>query len=262
MIKIVFPEYKNEIIAAAIEEAKQKYSDFMPVFAESLEEACEKVRDGQADAMIAGIDYTSRDVILSCRDIIGMRESEKPAKKTFSASFLFEKGEKAFLLGDAAACKHPDENMLYDIVLQTYETAKTLLNDTPRIAMLSFSTLGSGGNDESITRIKEVVNRVHMKYPEIAIDGELQLDAAINEKIGNKKAPGSTVAGRANVLIVPDLNSGNILYKAIEQFGGYTAAGPILQGFRAPISDLSRGSTKEDVLVVIDVELKLVAKNA
>ena len=148
--------------------------------------------------------------------------------------------------------------MLYDIVLQTYETAEAVLSDTPRVAMLSFSTLGSGGNDNSIDRIKTVVNRIHDEYPDIAIDGELQLDAAINEAIGNKKAPGSTVAGRANVLIVPDLNSGNILYKAIEQFGGFTAAGPILQGFNAPVSDLSRGSTKEDVLSVIDVELKLI----
>ena len=99
---------------------------------------------------------------------------------------------------------------------------------------------------------------IHEEYPDIAIDGELQLDAAINETIGNKKAPGSTVAGRANVLIAPDLNSGNILYKAMEQFGGFTAAGPILQGFNAPISDLSRGSTKEDVLSVIDVEMKII----
>lgn len=268
MIRIVFPEYKNEIIAAAIEEAKEKYGDFEPVLAKSLEEACEKVKNKEADAMIAGIDYTSRDVILSCRDIIGTREtgeyatdSARPLKKTFSASFYFKKGEKEYVLGDAAACKNPDENMLYDIVLQTYETAEALLKDEPRVAMLSFSTLGSGGNDKSIERINAVVNRIHVNHPEIAIDGELQLDAAINEKIGNKKAPGSTVAGRANVLIAPDLNSGNILYKAIEQFGGYTAAGPILQGFNAPVSDLSRGSTKEDVLAVIDVEMKLVAGN-
>ena len=267
MIKIVFPEYKNETIAAAIKEAEEKYPELEIVTAESLEEACEKVRDGGADAMVAGIDYTSRDVILTCRDIIGVRDTGKtefsdvtgrPLKKTFSASFVLTRGDKVYVLGDAAACKNPDEHMLYDIVLQTYETAEAVLSDTPRVAMLSFSTLGSGGNDNSIDRIKTVVNRIHDEYPDIAIDGELQLDAAINEAIGNKKAPGSTVAGRANVLIVPDLNSGNILYKAIEQFGGFTAAGPILQGFNAPVSDLSRGSTKEDVLSVIDVELKLI----
>lgn len=267
MIKIVFPEYKNEVIAEALKEAKEKFPEFEAVMAESLEEACGKVRDGEADAMIAGIDYTSRDVILSCRDIIGVRDTGKteysdvtgrPLKKTFSASFVLTKGDEVFVLGDAAACKNPDEHMLYDIVLQTYETAEAVLSETPRVAMLSFSTLGSGGNDSSIDCIKTVVNRIHEEYPEIAIDGELQLDAAINEKIGNKKAPGSTVAGRANVLIAPDLNAGNILYKAIEQFGGFTAAGPILQGFNAPVSDLSRGSTIEDVLSVIDVEMKLI----
>ena len=270
MIRIVFPEHKNEVIAAAIAEAKEKYgAEFEPVLADSLEEACEAVRDQKADAMIAGIDYTSRDVILTCRDIIGVRDTGKteysdvtgrPLKKTFSASFVLTKGDKMYVLGDAAACKNPDEHMLYDIVLQTYETAEAILKDTPRVAMLSFSTLGSGGDDNSINRIRTVVNRIHEEYPEIAIDGELQLDAAINETIGNKKAPGSTVAGRANVLIAPDLNSGNILYKAIEQFGGFTAAGPILQGFNAPVSDLSRGSTKEDVLSVIDVEMALVKR--
>lgn len=270
MIKIVFPEYKNETVAEAIKKATGKYgSEFEPVMADSLEEACKKVRDGVADAMVAGIDYTSREVILSCRDIIGVKDTGKtefdektgrPLKKTFSASFVLEKDGKTFVLGDAAACKNPDEHMLYDITLQTTETAEAILNEEPRVAMLSFSTLGSGGNDPSIEKIRAVVNRIHDSFPDFMIDGELQLDAAIDEKIGNKKAPGSTVAGHANVLIAPDLNSGNILYKAIEQFGGYTAAGPILQGFNAPVSDLSRGSTVEDILSVIDVEIKLVNK--
>ncbi len=265
--RIVFPEYKNEIIAAAIKEAGEKYEDLEAKTAESLEEACEMVKNGEADAMVAGIDYTSREVILSCRDIIGVRDKDevkyddetgRPLKKTFSASFVLTKGDEKYIVGDAAACKNPDLNMLYDIVVQTHETAEAILNDEPRIAMLSFSTLGSGGNDTSIDRIKRVIQKINDNYPDIKIDGELQLDAAINKTIGDKKAPGSTVAGRANVLIVPDLNAGNILYKAMEQFGGFTAAGPILQGFASPVSDLSRGSTKEDVLSVIDVEMKLV----
>lgn len=256
-VKIVFPEYKNETIKSAIEIAKSRYNDELEIiFAESLEEACNKVYDGSADAMVAGIDHTSREVILSCRDLIGVKN---PAvTKTFSASFVLTKDENTYVLGDAAACKNPDEKMLYDIVIQTYETAKNILNETPKIAMLSFSTLGSGGDDKSISRIRTVVNEIHEKYPEIAIDGELQLDAAIDKKIGDKKAPGSTVAGQANVLIAPDLNSGNILYKSMERFGGFTAAGPILQGFKAPVSDLSRGSSVEDILAVIDVEMRLV----
>ncbi len=279
-VKIVFPEYKNEIVKAAIDEAVQKYGDrFVPVFADTIEQACEKVKNHEADAMVAGIECPSKDVIISCRDIIGVKNADiieydeqtaRPLKKTFSASFILTKGDSIYVLGDAAACKNPDAHMLYDIVIQTYETAKdvfaarnkegkiSLENTEPRIAMLSFSTLGSGGNDESINRIKSVIHKVNTNFPEIAIDGELQLDAAIDEAIGNKKAPGSRVAGRANVLIAPDLNAGNILYKAIERFGGYTAAGPILQGFNAPVSDLSRGSTKEDVLAVIDTEIILV----
>ena len=256
-IRIVFPEYKNEAIKSAVEAAKEKYGEELEVLtAESLEEACEKVRDHDADAMVAGIEYTSREVILACRDIIGVKDLEKT--KIFSASFVLTRDDEIYVLGDVAACKNPDEEMLYQIVLQTYETAKNVLDDNPRVAMLSFSTLGSGGDDKSIYQIRNVVNRIHEDYPEIAIDGELQLDAAINEEIGNKKAPGSTVAGKANVLIAPDLNSGNILYKAMERFGGFIAAGPILQGFKAPVSDLSRGSTVEDVLSAIDIEMKMV----
>jgi len=260
-VKIVFPEYGNEVVKSALNLAKEKYGDGLEILTtESVEEACEKVRDNIADAMVAGIDHTSREIILSCRDIIGVKNPK--ITKIFSASFVLERNDEIYVLGDAAACKNPDEDMLFDIVLQTYETAKTVLNEPPRIAMLSFSTLGSGGDDKSISRIRNIVSRIHEAYPEIAIDGELQLDAAIDKEIGDKKAPGSTVAGRANVLIVPDLNSGNILYKAMERFGGFTAAGPILQGFKAPVSDLSRGSTVEDVLSAIDIEIKLVkAKN-
>ena len=256
MTRIAFSEENNEIIKEAIKRAQDKFDDFEPVFANSLEEACARVRDGEADALVAGIDYTSREVILSCRDIIGK------SGRTFSASFVLERDNEVYVLGDAAACKNPTEEQLYDIVVQTYQTAKAILKDEPRLAVLSFSTLGSGGNDPSISKTRNVVNRIHEDYPEIQIDGELQLDAAIVKEIGNKKAPGSTVAGKANVLIMPDLNSGNILYKAMEHFGGFTAAGPILQGFNAPASDLSRGSSVEDVLKVIEVELELVRNGA
>ena len=209
---------------------------------------------------------------------LGVKNPRQLEKPTFSASFIFTKenkatplGQSVFILGDAAACKHPSFDQLYDITLQTYETAakyfKYLNHDstdsalnnflTPRIAMLSFSTLGSGGKDETISLTQTVVEKVRETHPEILIDGEMQLDAAINPRVGEKKAPNSPVAGYANILIVPDLNSGNILYKAMEQFGNFTAAGPILQGFNAPVSDLSRGSTVEDILAVIEAELAL-----
>lgn len=278
MKRIVFPEINHSYVQEAIKLAKQKFPDFEAIGADNLEHACAAVKAGVADSMIAGIDYTSRDVILAARDIIGVKNPRQLEKPTFSASFIFTKenkatplGQSVFILGDAAACKHPSFDQLYDITLQTYETATkyfkylnhdstdSALNDflTPRIAMLSFSTLGSGGRDETISLSQAVVEKVRETHPEILIDGEMQLDAAINSRVGEKKAPNSPVAGHANVLIVPDLNSGNILYKAMEQFGNFTAAGPILQGFNAPVFDLSRGSTVEDILAVIEAELAL-----
>lgn len=278
MKRIVFPEINHPYVQEAIKLAKQKFPDFEAIGADNLEHACAAVKAGVADSMIAGIDYTSRDVILAARDIIGVKNPRQLEKPTFSASFIFTKenkatplGQSVFILGDAAACKHPSFDQLFDITLETHETATkyykyldnnstdSALNNflTPRIAMLSFSTLGSGGRDETISLSQAVVEKVRETHPEILIDGEMQLDAAINPRVGEKKAPNSPVAGYANVLIVPDLNSGNILYKAMEQFGNFTAAGPILQGFNAPVSDLSRGSTVEDILAVIEAELAL-----
>lgn len=276
MKRIVFPEINHSYVQEAIKLTKQKIPDFEAIGADNLEHACAAVKAGVADSMIAGIDYTSRDVILAARDIIGVKNPRQLEKPTFSASFIFTKenkatplGQSVFILGDAAACKHPSFDQLYDITLQTYETATkyfkylnhnstdSALNSflTPRIAMLSFSTLGSGGRDETISLSQAVMEKVRETHPEIIIDGEMQLDAAINPRVGEKKAPYSPVAGYANILIVPDLNSGNILYKAMEQFGGFTAAGPILQGFNAPVSDLSRGSTVLDIVSVIEAEL-------
>jgi phosphate acetyltransferase pta len=279
MKRIVFPEINHPYVQEAIKLAKQKFSDFEAIGADNLEHACAAVKAGVADSMIAGIDYTSRDVILAARDIIGVKNPRQLEKPTFSASFIFTKenkatplGQSVFILGDAAACKHPSFDQLFDITLETHETAtkyfkyldnnstNSALNNflTPRIAMLSFSTLGSGGRDETISLSQSVVEKVRETHPEIIIDGEMQLDAAINPRVGEKKAPNSPVAGYANILIVPDLNSGNILYKAMEQFGNFTAAGPILQGFNAPISDLSRGSTVLDIVSVIEAELALI----
>lgn len=279
-VRIVFPEFTNPYIQEAIKIAKEKFPDFEAVGADNLEHACAAVKAGVADSMIAGIDYTSREVILAARDIIGVKNPRNLEKPTFSASFIFTKenqaspiGQSVFILGDAAACKHPNAEQLFDITLQTADTAAKYFAHlqknstdpavanflTPRVAMLSFSTLGSGGKDDTISLIQEVLTKVNADQPDLLIDGEIQLDAAINPRIGTKKAPNSKVAGFANVLIVPDLNSGNILYKAMEQFGNFTSAGPILQGFNAPISDLSRGSTVLDIVSVIEAELALIS---
>lgn len=252
-VRLVFPEINNPIIAQAVQKCAEKFgSEFEAVEVADLTEACTKVTQGEADGLVAGIDYTSREVILACRDGLGVND------QTFSASFVMKRDEEILVIADAAACKNPTEEQLFDIVLQTFETARAVLSDEPRIAMLSFSTFGSGGQDPSINKIRAVIDRVWNERPEIKIDGEMQLDAAINPRVAKKKSPDSLVAGRANVLILPDLNSGNILYKAMEQFGGFTAAGPILQGFKTPASDLSRGSTAEDVALVIETLQKIV----
>ena len=246
-MKIIFPEYDNEIIQTALQE-----SDIEAVQSDNLEDACAKLKANQADAMIAGIDYTTREVVLACKNYLGMKG------ETFSSCFLLlppknsaRPTARPYVLADAGVTKNPTVNQLKDIIFQTYHSAAKLLNDEPKVAVLSFSTKDSA-RDDSIDKIQESIRLVNEQAPEIVLDGELQLDAAINPEIAKKKCPDSPLKGEANVLIVPDLNSGNILYKAFEQLGGYTAAGPILQGFNFPVSDLSRGSTKEDVLLVID----------
>ena len=258
-MNIAFPELENPIIKQAVTEYSSKHPDFSAVAASSLEEACKLAKSGTADALIAGIDYTTRDVVLACKDYLGALGS------TFSSCFVMKHSSSlnpnlpdTLILADAGVTKNPTIEQLTDIVLQTYETATKIL-DEPRIAMLSFSTFGSA-KDESIDKINTVIERVHESHPELLIDGEMQLDCAINPRVAEKKAADhpSKVAGCANVLITPDLNSGNILYKSLEQFGGYIAAGPILQGFSKPASDLSRGSTVEDIKLVIETIEKLV----
>lgn len=273
-MKIVFPEFENETIQAALvawnnrQALATKLDDLgfdsrlvevEGVPAADLATACTMVKAGEAEALIAGIDYDSREVILACREGLGMAERPEELAdvmgageyQTFSGLAVMQRKQQTYLLADMAACKHPTVDQLTEIVWQTYESALELLVEEPRIALLSFSTLGSGGNDETISLLQEVKER--LKDTKILLDGEMQLDAAINARVGEKKAPRSMVAGRANVLIAPDLNAGNLLYKAFEQVGDYTVAGPILQGFKYPAADLSRGSTVEDVLLTMEM---------
>ena len=270
-MKIVFPEFDNQNIKDALlihqtmidkgltppDFASLNPTPIEALPAQNLDEACTLVKSGAADSLIAGIDYSSRDVILACRDHFGMADNYS----TFSGLAVMQRPAsentpaQTYLLADMAACKHPTKPQLIDIIWQTYHTAKSLLADEPRIALLSFSTLGSGGRDDFITLAEEIIPL--FREQGILIDGEMQLDAAVNPRIGAKKAPDSPVAGHANVLIAPDLNSGNLLYKSFEQFGGFTIAGPILQGFTIPISDLSRGSTPADIALTIEIIARL-----
>ncbi|MBQ1344268.1 hypothetical protein IIY59_00870 [Candidatus Saccharibacteria bacterium] len=255
MSKIVFPEGNNDFIQKATENAE----NFEPVLLkekDALVQACKIVADNKADAVVAGIDYSSRDVILAARDYIGLPEG----KKLFSSLFVcdFPDGNRK-IIADGATCKNPTAEQLAEIIRLVYQASLRLLEETPKIAMLSFSTFGSGGHDPSIDKIREAIELTRNTIPGILIDGEMQLDAAVNPRIGEKKSSHSSeVAGHANVLITPDINSGNILYKSVEQFAKAHVAGPILLGFKKPVSDLSRGSTVEDVKLTIDSVLKLI----
>lgn len=253
MQKILLPEANNDFIQTALP-ALRKFCE-PEATAMELAAACQQLKAGTADAMLAGIDWSSRDVILACRDELGMLANHQ----VFSSLFVVDLPDgRRYILSDGATCKHPTVSQLTEIVELVHAAAEKLLDDTPRVALLSFSSFGSGGKDATIDLARDVLAELHQKHPQMLVDGEMQLDAAVNPRIAEKKAPAdSPVAGRANVLIAPDINAGNILYKAFEQFASAKVAGPILLGFQAPVSDLSRGSTVEDIVFTAQCLLRL-----
>ena len=250
-MKIVFPEITNNHFAKEAIKAFPEI-DFIP--ADSLEDATKLLQTGAADSMISGLDYSSRQVILACKSSIPLRS------KLFSSCFICKKGTKIFALADGGINKNPTKEQLYTIVEDTTRTYQTYTHQLPKIAMLSYSTLGSGGKNPDLEKIHFVIDSIQKTHPDWLIDGEMQLDAATNPRIATKKTPDSPIKGQANILITPDLNSGNIFYKSLEQFGGFTIAGPIIQGFRIPLADLSRGSTVEDIILTIKVIQKQLQK--
>jgi phosphate acetyltransferase len=261
MYKILFPEAHNDFIqnAAAHLRGENKCEPIMELL--DIKKSCQMLANNEADAMVVGIDLPTRDVILACRDNLGLAGPE-PApgeKRTFSSLFVadFLDGRR-IILGDGATCKNPTEMQLADIIELIHDAASRILDEEPHVALLSFSTNGSGGSDPSIDKIRDAISLVSSRRPDIVVDGEMQLDAAVDKRIGQKKFPDSPVAGSANVLITPDINSGNILYKSLEQFANAHVAGPILLGFKKPVSDLSRGSTVDDIILTTECLMKLI----
>lgn len=199
---------------------------------------------GDADVTFAGIDYTTGDVLLAGQMIIGL----KPGIATISSIGLcdipgFEGSEGSLLaVGDSAVCTNPNAQQLASIAILACDTVKSLLDWQPRCACVSYSTLGSG-QGELIDKVTEAVKIANELRPDLAIDGEFQLDAAISPSVAAKKVKReSKVAGKANVVIWPDLNVGNVAVKLIQQFGHADAYGPMLQGFKKVVCDCSRGA--------------------
>jgi phosphate acetyltransferase len=201
------------------------------------------VRENMADGSVAGSTASTADVLKAGLHCIGMPEGIS----IVSSFFLMVFPEKTYSFADCAVVPNPDAAQLADIAISTADNHKKLIGETPYIAMLSFSTKGSAQH-ESIDKVIEAMNIVKGKRPDLTIDGELQFDAAVIDSIGRKKAPGSEVAGRANVLIFPDLNSGNIGYKIAQRWGKAEAIGPMVQGLKKPFFDLSRGCSVDDIV--------------
>lgn len=249
--RVVFPEGDNHIIQQAAR-ALEESGAVQPVLLDGKEDAISRgatmLTSGEADVMVAGIDHPTRDVLRAGLKIVGLAPDIRYASSFFVIDVpQFQGGERGLLLfADCGMNIQPNAEQLAAIAVASADSAASL-GWEPRVAMLSYSTKGSAGGD-SVELVTQALQLVKTERPDISIDGELQLDAAIVPTIGQKKSPDSPVAGRANVLVFPDLDSGNIAYKLAEHLAGGHAYGPILQGFARPISDLSRGSSVDDVI--------------
>ena len=230
-----------------IEQARQLVED--PLYL-----GCLMIKNGDADGEIAGAQNATGDVLRPALQIIRTH----PGISVVSGAFLMFVQDKSFgengilVFADCAVVPNPNAQELAEIALATARTAQALVGVEPRVAMLSFSTKGSAKN-ELADKVIEATRIVKEMAPDLLIDGELQADAALIPSIGEKKAPGSPVAGNANVLIFPNLECGNIAYKLVQRLGNAEAIGPILQGMAAPVNDLSRGASVDDIYKMVAI---------
>ena len=260
---------KAKIVNPKLHEKKDHYIDMMVELRKSKgltrDEASKLIEDplylgvlmiknGDADGEVSGADHATGDVLRPAFHYV----KTAPGISVVSGAFIMILPDKNFgengvvIFADGAVHPNPNEKELAEIAIATAHTARAIAGFEPRIAMLSFSTKGSAKH-EMVDKVVNATRIAKEMAPELQIDGELQADAALIDAIGKSKAPGSPIAGKANVLIFPDLNSGNIAYKLVQRLAHAEAIGPILQGMAAPINDLSRGCSVNDIVSMIAI---------
>ena len=212
------------------------------------------IKAGDADGEIAGAINSTGDVLRPALQYVKTLPGVSVVSGVFFMLFKNKEiGENGILVfADCAVMPDPDARQLAEIAVTTAKTAKAIANINPRIAMLSFSTKGSAQHP-LVDKVVNATKIAREMAPELSIDGELQLDAALNDEVGRLKAPGSTVAGKANILVFPGLEAANIGYKLVQRLAGAEAIGPVLQGMAAPINDLSRGCSVSDIVNMVAI---------
>lgn len=217
------------------------------------------VRNGDAEGTIGGAVATTADTVRAALQIVG----RAPGVNTVSSFFLMllrEPFNRPVVFADCGLVAHPTVDELAAIAIASAQSFRAMVGEEPRAAMLSFSTMGSARH-KLVDRMQQALALVRAQAPDLAVDGELQFDAALMPDVAAHKAPGSRVAGKANVFVFPDLNAGNIGYKIAQRIGGAVALGPILQGLAAPANDLSRGCSAEDAYQMIGITAAQAAAN-
>lgn len=257
-IEIVNPltsEYYEELANGLYELRKQKgmtKDQALEIAKDEVYFGVLMVKFGKADGLVSGAIHSTADTLRPALQIV----KTKPGTKCVSSCILMEvpnsKYEKEYIFADCGLIQKPTAEELSEIAIASNDTYKSLVGNNPKVAMLSYSTYGSAKAPE-IDVVIEALNLVKEKREDILVDGELQLDAALDKEVAKLKAPNSVIAGNANVLVFPNLEAGNIGYKLVERLGGANAYGPITQGLAKPINDLSRGCKAQDIVGVVAI---------